>query len=125
MKAILTWSELYSLGDPTIDSQHQHLFDLANKVLKSDDWFSMGSAVLELFQYTREHFRDEEELMAERHYEDLEIHRKQHDELITKLTSLPTPSAENEAQLRKEVHGLMMLWILKHIVDEDSKIPLQ
>ena len=121
---ILTWNDLYCLGDANIDSQHQYLFALANIALESNDLEALGSSVMNLFQYTRKHFHDEEEFMRSRQYSNLDEHRNQHEDLIAKLSALPSPTKENQQVLKKELHHLMLFWVLKHIIDDDSKILL-
>ena len=122
MASQIEWNELYCLGDTNIDAQHQYLFELANIVLESNELEALGSSVLNLFQYTRNHFHDEEEFMQSRQYVNLDEHRKLHENLISKISALPSPTKENQQVLKKELHHLMLFWVLKHIIDDDSKI---
>ena len=119
---ILEWNDLYCLGDKKIDAQHQYLFELANIVLDSSEINILASSVMNLFQYVRKHFHDEEEFMQSKQYANLDEHCNLHEDLISRLSSLPSPTEKNQLQLKKELHHLMYFWVLKHIIDEDSRI---
>lgn len=67
---MLYWKEEYSIGIDLIDAQHKHLFDIGNeayKLLKSDLCLDKYDKIIEIIedlrQYTKFHFKTEEEYM--------------------------------------------------------------
>jgi len=121
----LEWRDSYQIGDPLIDAQHKRLFELANQVLLSSGATAINEAIMLLFRYTREHFSEEEVLMKSRNYSGLAVHREQHNELLTRLSSIAAASAQISPRVTDDIHSLMVNWILKHILEEDLKIPHQ
>ncbi len=79
---------------------------------------------MQLFQYVREHFGDEESLMARRKYAGLIEHRAMHDKMIERLSEIAElQGAVNENQLGEKLQEFMVDWLLVHILDADMKIP--
>ena len=63
-----TWSPKIAVGHDHIDGQHGKLLDLAARVetmLGSYDFDETLEALDEVVQYTRVHFRDEEDILRE------------------------------------------------------------
>ncbi|EIB36956.1 hypothetical protein cje133_06265 [Campylobacter jejuni subsp. jejuni LMG 23357] len=78
-KLISTWNEKYSIHDTMIDIQHQKLFELADKVESAVYKFvkreELKEILIELFNYMKEHFNNEEQYMQEIHYPCLNEHK--------------------------------------------------
>ncbi len=121
---LLEWKEDYNVGDRLIDSQHQYLFELGNKVLATATLAECDKAVLELFKYTREHFSAEEDLMAARHYAGLDHQRVSHNELLRRLIGLVDTRKGHLGEYYSGLYALMVDWVLRHILEEDTDIPL-
>lgn len=115
------WDTSYELGHAEVDRQHRNIVALANAISEMDDTEVVQLAVMELFRHTREHFRDEEELMKSIDYPALEEHRKLHEELIESLnrtTSRPIEGAEAIRSFRLFVYR----WILEHLMEHDRQL---
>ena len=121
----LAWTRDYLLGDPIIDRQHQRMFELTNLVLATSESKELGLAVMALYRHLREHFSDEEDLMQRRNYEGYELHRQQHDDLITELNHIvEARECDSHEECQRKLKEFMVRWIQGHILEEDMKIPL-
>ena len=61
IKNNFVWLNEYNIGHDTVDQQHQYLFNLANLIVNPyNDQQKTYHNVVALYQYVREHFRNEE-----------------------------------------------------------------
>lgn len=119
MSKYFEWKSDYETGDSTIDKQHQYLFKLANSLLvtRTSD---CKSIIMELYQYTRVHFKDEEAIMEEFKYPSLDDHKKLHTNLISNLNDLTKEFNESE-ESRDDLVAVFGNWIINHILNEDLR----
>lgn len=122
----IAWQDAYALGLATIDTQHRHLFDIVNKIysLKKNDHLKedIKTVLIELNDYMREHFDDEEQYMRQIGYPDLEAHRLLHAHIIEQLTQfVKTPNHRLDI-LRTKMRVMAKRILIDHIIDEDMKI---
>jgi hemerythrin len=125
MAIVVQWDEKYSVRDETIDAEHQKLFELANVVFAianpAQDEERFRAAVKRLFKYAEYHFRHEEELMAKVDFPDRTAHSNRHTQIIARLQDA-LRSSKSQVELSDNLRHLMLDWVLKHIMEEDSKI---
>ena len=115
------WLYEYNIGHDTVDQQHQYLFYLANRIVNPyNDQQTTHHNVVALYQYVREHFRDEELLMKQCLYPGYEIHVKQHDSLTRRLDKISCGILTDETST-EEVCQFMNNWLLVHILGEDMQ----
>ena len=113
------WTENISTGFKEIDDQHKQLFELGHQLLKSDI-DSIKPYILNLYTYTRYHFKTEERIMAENNTSNLIEHKQIHEELIEKLNNA-TKRFEDNPEKMEEVKRLVFKWITEHICIDDIK----
>lgn len=123
---IAFWRDEYNTGNQLIDSQHQHLFEVINRLhdsmLAGHGEDVVSQTLDELAEYTLTHFRDEEVLMVEYDYPNYEIHRLKHDGLLTEVKQLQTQlKAVDHHRLSIEVSQFLTNWIIHHMKEEDQK----
>ena len=86
--AAITWKDFYSVGDASLDSQHQQIVGVINELFDAMEKKSTQQVVKpildRLVKYTFEHFKSEEEAMAAVEYPDLIEHRAMHDKIRQK-----------------------------------------
>ena len=119
MNKYFEWKEEYSTGDSTVDEQHQYLFNLANRIIVAKP-SQCKSIILELFQYTKVHFKAEEKIMAEFNFPELDNHRELHNNLITNLNKLYEKFDES-IEYRNNLIEFFGNWIVNHILNEDLR----
>jgi hemerythrin len=73
--AAITWKEFYSVGDPSLDAQHQQIIGVINELYEAMEKKSTQQVIKPildcLVNYTFEHFKREEETMEAVEYPDL------------------------------------------------------
>jgi hemerythrin len=121
----LAWKSEYNIGHFQTDNEHKKLISLANKVIRfsntREDIQKIRTALKTLLQYTIIHFRNEEEFMERHRYPQIEYHKACHAELVARLNRVITQKS-NLNELVHELKRLMVVWVIGHIINEDSKI---
>ncbi|MCB8745336.1 hemerythrin domain-containing protein [Rhodoferax sp. U2-2l] len=116
----IEWKDSYQLGDHNLNVQHRQLFELANKILATDDVATIRSLAVELYRHTRIHFEDEEALMRERQYPGLASHIESHNRLLGRLNGLSQAIGRGRVD-KAALQGLMTDWAMFHIPQEDAR----
>lgn len=114
------------LGIDAIDGQHRRLFEIAGRVY---DHLSGGeaahaaaaAAAAELLDYTATHFADEEALMAAAGYPELDAHRQEHADLISKVRDMEMRAEFGDRNLPAEMSRFLLAWLVTHIRASDHK----
>ena len=119
------WKDEYSVGVERIDRQHRHLFEIVNKLIErsaaSPDVNLVSQTLTEMLNYAKEHFTDEEELMEEYGYPEIELHKKQHAYFIKTTAELSINALNNQSMVAREIAEFLVLWLTTHILKMDMK----
>ncbi|MDE5925168.1 MAG: hemerythrin family protein [Helicobacter sp.] len=120
-----TWSKEISVHNEKIDEQHKKLFEIAGRAYMMTEKKSSKEEVIgvlrELLEYTKEHFKDEEEYMQSISFPRLEAHRVIHQDIIRDMVSAVT-RVQNLNDLKDEIAKIAKNWLLVHIIKEDMQI---
>ncbi len=121
-----TWGPHFDVGDDKINREHQKLIammrNLAQLCKKSVPKQQVLFAYDALIQFTEEHFADEEELMAELNYPDLENHKKIHQQLLDNLYKYREELVVSVyGVLPSSVFDFFQNWLMTHILIVDQK----
>ena len=123
--ALFHWSEKYSVHISTIDEQHKKLFDLINDlheaIVNEADVSIARKVVVELVNYTLQHFIYEENLLEEHGYPDLEDQRREHDDLTDKVMHYKKGLEAGTDIDLTELMSFMLEWLQEHILRSDMK----
>ena len=115
------WLDEYKIVHDTVDTQHQYLFELANRIVDPyNDQQTTYLNVVALYDYTHKHISDEESLMKQYNYPDYALHEKAHKRLISELDDVRAGILNDETK-RDDVIKFMRDWVLTHILDEDMR----
>lgn len=117
----IEWKESYKIGNAAIDAQHRQWFNKINSFLEATDIESMSQCEMQMYQYTRVHFRHEETLMRDIHYPGFEEHVRKHHEMLSHLNVLSEQIANYTIDRSKWQHFLSN-WLLDHIATTDTKL---
>lgn len=119
--SLFNWKSKYDIGDATVDAQHQHLFELANQIVKASSHDETTHLLMMFYKHVREHFRAEETLMKSNGFPDYLEHRDAHNQMLDKLISL-----SDRVQRRQgdsfDIQNFVSDWILAHILSEDMAL---
>ncbi len=124
--ATLHWKESYSLGVEHVDDQHRHMFDLLGRLQESIDKPGseavLGAVLKELVHHAQVHFHDEEKLMEEVGYRDIERHRALHKIFIERLVLILRRLKAGQAVTAQDLAEFLEHWMIEHLLGEDVKI---
>jgi hemerythrin len=119
------WKDEYSVGVEKFDHQHQHLFEITNKIIEhlgtSENSGLVSETLTEMINYAREHFTAEEVLMQEYGYPEIESHKEQHDYFIDTTAELAVSFMDNRNTTAGEIAEFLKLWLTLHILRCDMK----
>ncbi len=119
----IEWKDSYLVGDGRIDTQHRHLFKLADLVMHAPDQNEFRLAAMQLYGYMRTHFADEEILMRTNNYPAYHAHQQMHNGLLERFNAISHRFGQGVWN-RDEIVTFMTQWLLGHIAQEDTKIAL-
>jgi hemerythrin len=123
----IEWKTGYCIGHFQIDQEHQALVSLANKIIRFSNSGvqvdKIKDALKALNDYTKFHFRSEENYMQRTGYRGLEHHKSCHAGLIERMNNLIGMSDSTD-HLVHQLKRLMVVWVIEHIIHEDRKIAL-
>ncbi len=127
---MLVWKDEYAVGVELIDAQHQRLFEIGNsayKLLKDDfctDKYDKVVQIIEdLRQYTKFHFRSEEEYMMKINYRKYFSQKVEHDDFIHKIDAINLDRVdENPEKHLEDILAFVFNWTLDHILQKDKLI---
>ena len=126
---MLQWRDEYSVKLPFFDRQHQQLLEIGQGIQQllddyqgQDTFDEIAGKLSELADYTRYHFAQEEKVMAEFAYPELEEHVKEHRAFIAYLESLDMSAIDqNQEETLRELMKFITSWVLRHIMKTDFK----
>lgn len=126
-KIIVEWTSALSVGEETIDSQHNTLLAQINKLynefMKGEEESAIENALLFLDQYIKNHFSYEEDYMEKNNYPGLEDHKKIHQEFIDSYDKFKIEIAGEKYSyaLGIRIQKFLGGWWLDHIAIVDHK----
>lgn len=122
--ALIEWNDRLSVNIASIDGQHKVLVSLINELHdamttgKSKD--VIASVLGRLIEYTKNHFRHEEQCMTKTCYAMLKDHKCQHDDLAKKVLQFETDFKAGKVGLTMEVMTFLQQWLNNHIMKSDK-----
>jgi hemerythrin len=123
--AFFDWSEKYSVGVPSIDGQHKRLIEIINSLYDAmragHGEFALGKTLDDLVDYTKTHFRFEENLLQTKNYPDLAAHKKVHEGLTAQVMDLVKQYKAGKATLSIQTGTFLKNWLGNHILNTDMK----
>ncbi|HPN37270.1 MAG TPA: bacteriohemerythrin [Melioribacteraceae bacterium] len=123
--ALINWGPKYSVGISTIDAQHQKLVNIINDL---NDAMRNGKSkevlnvtLTSLIDYTKIHFKYEEDLFNKYSYPEKLSHKMIHDKLTKQVLDFYDKYQKGNATVSIELMSFLSDWLLKHINGEDKK----
>lgn len=121
----LEWKPEYSVGIASIDMQHRRLINLINRLQTAVD-YSTGEvfereALDDLVDYTRTHFKYEEDLMERHGYPGFEGHRAEHMRMIARVEQVLEEYRQDQDQAMQKAIDFLRDWLINHINGTDKQ----
>ena len=114
------------LNIPEIDSQHEELIRLVNRLheamLQGQDRSVVEGILTQLIEHTRTHFSYEEQLMAKYDYPRYKAHKSEHDRLMQHLVDLAERYKNGELLLSFAIVLELKGWAVVHIEKSDKPL---
>jgi len=123
----LAWKNEYLIGNPLIDKEHRHLFEIAAESLKpvmpEERKKKVRDTIIKLNDYMKVHFKDEESLMRTIEYPFLKEHVRIHKQIIETIQSMIGSLATTSLkEFEKNLAFIIDSALVRHILEEDVKI---
>jgi hemerythrin len=126
---LVAWSDKYSVGIESVDSQHFVLFEVLNELntamVQGQAHAVSGQLLAKLLKYTRDHFSGEEAIMAASGYPGLEAHKALHRELTHQVEDYIARhrAAEDRAEpaVNPQMLSFLRDWLANHIQTVDRE----
>ncbi len=122
-EAFVTWDESLSVNIPHIDDQHKYLINLLNRLhnaAQTDDTSEVVETLLGMRSYAIVHFADEEEILREHGYPDLDSHIKKHRLFIKKTEGYLKELEVSPLAVVSDLLRYLNNWLINHIRHEDG-----
>lgn len=124
--SLIEWNNsLYSVKVDQFDNDHKKLVDIINDLhsamLKGQGKEKLNEILAELQAYTQYHFDAEEKKMTEVNFPGLQEHKKQHNELVVKLSELIQDYKNGKREVSIETFRFLKEWLFNHIQVVDKQ----
>ena len=125
-KDFLTWKDRYSVGISSIDEQHKDLVQMLNRLHKTmvlkRGKLAMRVIIYHLVEHTKTHFLHEEKLMQAANYPGLDIHKKNHENLIIEIQKLQRDVDYENLTMTFDLLNFIKSWLINHITNSDKPL---
>ena len=124
---VFQWSDIYLVGIPEIDEQHQQLVELVNRL---GEWASFGiiksefdAIVAQIFDYAATHFEHEDHIWAGLHIDvqHRQGHAEMHGNFVRQMRHMQQ-QFDNPQRDAPIVHSFLTAWLVYHILGEDKRM---
>jgi hemerythrin len=124
--ALIVWNQQLSVGVASIDDQHKNLVTLLNQLhdgmIAGKGKEVLGDVLKGLAEYTRTHFKFEEDIFARTGYLDAVAHKKEHTELLQSVIEIQKKyNVSGPSVLTIQVMNFLKDWLTKHIQGTDMR----
>jgi hemerythrin len=118
---LIVWKPEYNLGIPIVDEQHRGIVTIINSFFYGMQNKHGEDLLVPIYgmisEYTRIHFKVEEDFLEKCNYPELKEHKEFHRELIDKLNTVGKKSVRQHDT--KEFFEFLKEWWISHICDKD------
>lgn len=122
---IIKWRQSYETGITSMDTQHQKLIELINRLYKVIRNRESGEGVSEILDemnaYAEMHLLEEEDLLKTNDYPELASHIEFHQGYREKVETLIAESKQGNEAVIQETYRFLRSWWMEHIVTDDRK----
>jgi hemerythrin-like metal-binding protein len=121
--AFVTWDDSLDVGVGAFNEDHRRLVGLVNELhagVVSGLGIAQMSYILDgLVEYTRIHFKREEDLMTKHGFDGLKAHRREHYDLMVQVSEFQGRLKEGKAAFTIELLSFLKDWLVNHIKGTD------
>lgn len=113
----------FSVGHSGVDEQHKTLVGLINALIKyqdQEDEVFLKKVLNTLVEYTKNHFKFEENLLLDAKYQNFQDHKKQHEKFITKIEHFQHEFNLHHQDISMDILKFLKQWMVTHILIHDK-----
>ena len=124
-RRFVSWDDRLSVGIEMIDNDHKKLLTLINN-FETAVYYPTGErfereALEEVVNYTKYHFQREEDLMQKHGYPEYESHKRQHEEMISKVNGFLAAYESHREDTVEKLTQFLKDWLINHIAGTDQR----
>lgn len=126
--AIVEWRDQMSLDYLPLDEEHKAFLDVVNRSVpaaRAGDFKTMDLVFEACYDYVRNHFSHEEDVMERVSFPDIEAHMQAHRTFIQNISEFRKKyeSAKTDAEKQRQAiktSDFLSLWFLGHVLSRDK-----
>ena len=122
----ISWDDSLDVDIEEINEDHQklvNLFNMLSHAVEKGDSIDYVDAILEeLITCTIWHFRHEERLMLRYHYDGMELHKAEHNDLIEGVRAMQQMLRDENRLPTSEDFDYLAEWLTRHILGQDMRL---
>ena len=126
--AIVEWRDQMSLDYLPLDEEHRAFLNVVNRSVpaaRSGDFKTMDMVFDACYDYVRNHFSHEEDVMERVSFPDIEAHMQAHRTFIQNISEFRKKyeAAETDEEKQKQAiktSDFLSLWFLGHVLSRDK-----
>ena len=119
----INWSPKYSVGVGILDEQHKRVVLMLNRLIGAKETTTKSEVISDLIMqmttYAQEHFKFEEDLLAEIGFPLLDQHKQSHIEYRKKVVDLCRAVPLGIPVVPQVMLNFLVKWWRSHILEED------
>ena len=123
---ILEWKSEYSVGNSSVDHEHQHMIEQINAIggMLGDDLTvkAIESILGEIHADISAHFALEEHLMRVAKYAEYETHKKDHEDLLDEIREVMDSFVWDPDTGRELLRRILSDWFGNHFATFDARL---
>ncbi|MDY5704247.1 MAG: bacteriohemerythrin [Lachnospiraceae bacterium] len=128
------FTEKYHTGIEFVDKEHEKLFEIMRHIdflihqehYLYDLYDELVETLKELEEYTKFHFRDEENYMRSIGYDGLDAQVLAHEGFVDRIEGIDLADAdEHQKEYLEDLLGFLLNWLSAHILNMDKRIPVK
>ena len=118
------WRDAFNLNIDIIDSEHQKLIGIINKLYENfrvkDKDALIKQLLKELWDYANVHFKREESKFEKYNYPEIDKHKEQHQIFMNKIKEVENDFLKGKINMFDQA-SFLNKWFTNHILVEDKK----
>jgi len=123
---LLKWKSSYSLGVPSVDTEHRDLIGLVNDVYshldKQAEPEEIEACLEDIYAGIASHFALEERHMRQAEYEEYQAHKDDHEDLLDQLRDMMDDYMDNAESGRESLQTGLGDWFGQHFSSFDARL---
>lgn len=123
--ALFKWNDSLSVRVAAFDVHHRKLIDVMNELhdfmLNGRPQEIIEKTIMDLLNYTKYHFEEEERLMLAHNFPGYAEHKAEHDNFVTKINECMNSYKSSAMSLSIDLIDFLREWLTGHIMKTDQQ----